>query len=114
MFCKNCGKELDARAVVCPNCGIQVGEMKYSNENIETYTLSIIGFILSFVVTIAGLICSIIAYRKCRDEGLNGKCLAIAGIVVSSVSIALAVTLVIFYILIFVIIFGTLGGMPVQ
>ena len=112
MFCKNCGRELDDRAVVCPNCGIQVGEMKCSNENIETYTLSIIGFILSFVVTIAGLICSIIAYRKCRDEGLNGKSLAIAGIVVSSVSMALAVIFVVIYIIIILGIFGLLITMP--
>ena len=23
MFCKNCGKEIDDKAVVCPYCGVQ-------------------------------------------------------------------------------------------
>ena len=22
MFCKNCGKEIDDRAAICPNCGV--------------------------------------------------------------------------------------------
>lgn len=25
MFCKNCGKEIDDRAVVCPACGVATG-----------------------------------------------------------------------------------------
>lgn len=25
MFCKNCGKEIDDKAYVCPNCGVKVG-----------------------------------------------------------------------------------------
>lgn len=88
MYCRNCGKELDDRAVICPNCGIQVGEFKSNNSNSEINTLSIVGFMLSFFVNIAGLIVSIIAYRKCRDEKINGKGLALAGIIIGAVSIA--------------------------
>lgn len=112
MFCKNCGKELDDRAVICHNCGIQVGEVKYHKDNNDTFILAIIGFVLSFIVSIAGLICSIIAYKKCRDEGANGKGLAIAGIAISSVLIALAVILVFIYVIIILGIFGILITMP--
>ena len=28
MFCKNCGKEIDDKAVVCPNCGVATSEKK--------------------------------------------------------------------------------------
>lgn len=31
MYCKNCGKEIDEKAVVCPHCGVQQG--KLANEN---------------------------------------------------------------------------------
>lgn len=24
MFCKNCGKEIDDKAAICPHCGVQV------------------------------------------------------------------------------------------
>lgn len=27
MFCKNCGREIDDRAVVCPHCGIQQSDL---------------------------------------------------------------------------------------
>lgn len=88
MYCRNCGKELDDRAIICPNCGIQVGELKTDNSNNDVYILAVVGFILSFMVNIAGLIVSIIAYRKCRDEGVNGKGLALAGIIISVISLA--------------------------
>lgn len=88
MFCKNCGKEVNDNAVICPNCGVQLAQLKGSNAVDETKSnsMAVIGFILSFFISIAGLICSIIAYRKCRDEGLGGKGLAVAGIIISAVS----------------------------
>ncbi len=86
MFCKNCGKEIADNAVVCPFCGVQVAEIK-RNEAGKTCTLAIIGFVLSFLISIAGLICSIIARKKCREENLEGDGLALAGIIISSVSI---------------------------
>lgn len=29
MFCKNCGQEIDDKAVVCPHCGVSQREMSY-------------------------------------------------------------------------------------
>lgn len=102
MYCKNCGKEVAENAIVCPNCGVQIGNLKTENINNETCTMAIIGFVLSFFISIAGLICSIIAYRKCRDENLNGKGFAIAGIAISATSMALAV----FFLILFFSILG--------
>lgn len=99
MYCRNCGRELDDRAVICPHCGIQVGQMSNTPTNSgpanRTCDMAIIGFILSFFVSIAGLVCSIIAYRKCRDENLGGKGFAIAGIIISATSMGLALLYVI-------------------
>lgn len=57
----------------------------YPHEN-PGKTMGIVGFVLAFVVSIAGLIVSIIALRKSR-AAKYGNPLAIAGIIISSLSI---------------------------
>lgn len=89
MFCKNCGKEIDDRAVVCPNCGVQVGTVAPA-EN-KTNVLAIVGFIFAFIMPIVGLICSIIGRNKAPECGGNGKGLATAGIVISVVEMVLVI-----------------------
>ncbi|MFB6088721.1 MAG: zinc ribbon domain-containing protein [Candidatus Aenigmatarchaeota archaeon] len=38
-YCQNCGAEIDARAEVCPNCGVRVGYPQQANtdEMVENY-----------------------------------------------------------------------------
>lgn len=120
MYCKYCGSKLDDAAHFCPNCGSAaepVAQPPYASPAQQPYTaqqpyaapvqpsntLAIIGFILSFFISIAGLICSIIGYRNAPQYGGNGRSLAIAGIVISAVSIAVEAFLIIYY---FVILFG--------
>ena len=88
MFCKNCGKEIDDRAMVCPNCGVQVGTVAPA-EN-KTNVLAIVGFIFAFIMPIVGLICSIIGVNNAKNCGGSGKGLAIAGIIVSIVMMILS------------------------
>lgn len=102
MYCKNCGKVIDERAFVCPYCGVQTGN-NASAANNQTNVLAIVGFVLAFLVPIAGLICSIIGKREAPKYGGNGKGLATAGIVISIVEMALAVILIIIYIIVVVI-----------
>lgn len=33
MFCKNCGQEIDDKAVVCPHCGVAQGSLTDSNDS---------------------------------------------------------------------------------
>lgn len=89
MFCKNCGKEIDDNAYVCPHCGVKVEKSELQSQ--EKNTLAIVGFVLSFFIAIAGLICSILAYRKCKNENAPQKGFAVAGIVISAISMALTV-----------------------
>ena len=100
MFCKNCGSEIANDAVVCPHCGVQVGQLSTESSSKEMCVLSIVGFALSFIACLAGLIVSIIAYKQIRENDLNGKSFAIAGIAISAVSLALAVLLISIYIII--------------
>ncbi len=116
MFCYNCGSKLDDKAVICPHCGVQVrtlsddpaafgerdgkhpsvtvarsdvppasAQRSANNEN----ALAIVGFILAFFVPLAGLICSIIGLKK-ANQGAPYKGLAIAGVVISAVSLGIA------------------------
>ena len=92
MFCNNCGNQIDDRAVICPHCGVPVrGAAQTEKGN----PLAIVGFILSFFIAIAGLICSILGYQKCKKEGVPYKGLALAGIIISAVSMALALVILI-------------------
>ena len=129
MFCYNCGKEVDDKAVVCPGCGAVLNEEALSaakaaqarqqaeNKAADkdeffdappqqtpppaysqpapqpapqpvaqgSNTLAIVGFVLSFFVPIAGLICSILGIKRAPQYGGKGQGLAIAGLVISIV-----------------------------
>lgn len=56
----------------------------------KTNTLAILGFIFSFLFSLLGLILSILGLKKSKETG-SGKGLSIAGIVISSVSIAMSI-----------------------
>ena len=95
MFCKNCGKEIDDRAAVCPHCGVPTPNAQQSqvvNVNVtgsHSNGFAIAGFILSFFGGILGLIFSIVGLQKSKLPEYNGsgKGLAIAGIVLSCIAL---------------------------
>lgn len=92
MFCKNCGKDIDSHLLVCPHCGVQVADLDSGDsEPKKMCTLALVGFILSFFISVAGLFCSVLAHDKCQEEDLGGMGFAIAGTVISLVSIVATV-----------------------
>ncbi len=112
MYCKNCGKELPDGAKFCRECGAAQSEA-YTNRNASGFQappyvmpvyvkkeyniLAILGLVFSFLVCIAGLVLSILGYRKADEMGGEGKGLALAGIIVSAVSIGLVVLTLVIY-----------------
>ena len=138
MFCKNCGHEINDKAVVCVNCGVAVTPLTptVTPDNLsdcgtkKTNVCAILGFIFSLIglvvdnsiifttdvtlfygFTIAGLVLSIIGTVKSKKLQ-NGKGLGIAGIVISSVSILLGLifVIVVFGTIILMILFGIAIG----
>ena len=109
MYCRNCGKEIADSAAFCNYCGTPVASTQVPPAQRaqaytatpaggeETNTLAIVGFILSFFVLIAGLVCSILGYKNADKFGGKGKELAVAGIVISAVFMGLAVLTSIIY-----------------
>ena len=101
MFCSNCGNEISENAVICPKCGVATKNFGAANaannaaQPKKDNTLAIVGFILSFFIPIAGLICSIIGYKRSKNEGLEGKNLALAGIIISAVSLGIIASIIV-------------------
>jgi len=54
-------------------------------------TLAIVGFVLAFVVNIAGVVVSFIALSQIKKTGERGRGLAIAGIIIGLLSIVLGI-----------------------
>lgn len=54
MFCRNCGKEIDDKAVVCPNCGVATSEKKKKKKHPILGAIIIIFGILLIVGAVSG------------------------------------------------------------
>ena len=101
MYCKNCGKELDDKAAICPHCGVPLGGYS-STQPRKTNSYAEVGFILSlfcFPAFIA-LICSILGYKNAEKYEDIGKEISLIGIIISGGWIAL---FLIFIVLAFVL-----------
>jgi uncharacterized membrane protein len=53
--------------------------------------LSIVGFVLAFFISIAGLVVSIIALVQIKRTGERGRGLALAGVIISAIAIIISV-----------------------
>lgn len=103
VFCKNCGKEIDDSAYICPHCGVKVAADETKIEkSVEASKkingLGIAGFVVSLVslwlgayfciASIVGLVLSIVGMcwrKKCNS--CNG--LSVAGLVLGIVSLVI-------------------------
>jgi hypothetical protein len=54
-------------------------------------TLAIVGFVLAFVINIAGLVVSLIALSQIKRTGERGRGLAIAGVIISVLSLVIGI-----------------------
>ena len=106
MFCKNCGKEIDEKAVICIHCGCAVEPMvEPTTSTAKVSVCAIIGFCLSLVglflpgwagilCEVAALILSIIGVNEAK-KGKKLKGLAIAGIAISAAGFVICIIVII-------------------
>lgn len=103
MFCKNCGKEIDDKAIVCPNCGVPTDnytavakpaatEQKFNGLALAGMICAIVGLIggnyIFCIPSIVGLILSIVGMVKVK-EYKSGYGFALAGIIVGAVGLVI-------------------------
>lgn len=62
MFCRNCGKELNEKAVVCVNCGAAVNEQSFNQNNITNNSPKKGKGIASMVLGIIALFYVLVAF----------------------------------------------------
>ena len=113
MFCKYCGKPLLDNADICLKCGkfvdkapvvtqpsVQPTKPSAPTSSMgSAYILAIISFVLSLIpiVSLGGFVTSIISLCQYKSrEKKEGKGLAVAGLVISSLFLALIVLAIIF------------------
>lgn len=90
-FCTNCGKEISDPSGVCPDCS----QLEMASEEQKSNVCAIIGFILSFILPLIGIVFSAIGISKASKMEGNGKGLAIAGLIISIVHFLLRIALII-------------------
>lgn len=106
MFCKNCGKEIDDKAVICIHCGVAVQpltavreteEKKMNVFGIVGFILSIVAFFLSFycVVPVCAVVFSAIGMTK-RKNCTSANKLTLAGLILSIIALVLDVFMLVY------------------
>lgn len=68
--------------------------------------MAIAGFVCSFLFSIVGLVLSIIGYNQTKKTGEKGKELALAGIIISGLSIVMTIVMIIAFVAIGVSVLG--------
>ena len=92
-YCRHCGAELVDEAVVCPKCGVAAGDGATGlNGERKQNMLGIVGFILSFFTGPIAFIVSLIGLIQGRKKGEKVG-FAIAGLVLSAISLVFAIIL---------------------
>lgn len=94
MYCNNCGREIDDKANVCPNCGVKPEKR---NVIVEDEHSSTVGWgVLSFFIPIVGLILYLLWQdSRPRAAKTSGKCALISVIVRVGLGVVYAIIYVI-------------------
>ena len=71
----------------------------------KTNLLAILSLVGAFVFSLAGLVLGIIALKQIKQTGEQGRGLALAGIIISSIAIVLAII----YVIVIVAVIGSAG-----
>jgi len=95
-YCRNCGKEIDENAFVCPNCGVLVNEKKCSGfikEDKGGFGWGLLGFLVPVIGLFLYLIWKDDKPLTAKAIGLGAIIALVTGIVLTIITyiIALAV-----------------------
>lgn len=70
MFCRNCGKEIDDQAVVCPHCGVQQKEFT-PNDDTGSIGWGILGCCIPIVGLVLWLIWKDTKPKNAKSAGIG-------------------------------------------
>ena len=101
MYCKNCGKEIDDKAVICPSCGVPVQDIAKTTNAVVEDDSSYLWGILGCCIPIVGLVLFLV-WKDTKPK--SAKAAGIGAIVC-------AVCIILLYAFIFFMAFVTARGM---
>lgn len=105
MYCKNCGKEIDDNAVICPHCGVQQKVFTVEIQKPQSNRCGVAGFVLSiisiwlgiFIIPeMIGFILSCVGMKLRKERGNKG--VTVAGLIIN-------IIVLLFYVFLFVLMF---------
>ena len=95
MFCKNCGKEVNEKAVVCIHCGCAIEQPKIEKSNSTTgEEKTTIGIIMAIFLGLIGLVIGLLLYPSAtveRDTFVKGWVKGFVAMLIISVVLAIFV-----------------------
>ena len=93
MYCPECGTQIPDQSNFCPQCGAAVRkrtaplDFQFSMLSIAGFACSLLALRLGGIVGVAAVILSAMGFQQCKKQGLKGKELSVAGIVIGAVAI---------------------------
>ena len=100
MFCRNCGKEVNDNAVICPGCGCETGKKSTSLANANDASSFGYAF-LGFLIPIVGLILFLMWKNEYPLRAKSAGKGALISVIIS----------VVFVVIYYVIIIAAIGSM---
>lgn len=97
MFCKNCGEQIDDRAVICPKCGVPVNNNAFSQNDAPSAGFGILSFFFPLIGLILYLVWKDQSPLKAKSAGTG----ALIGFI-------MGIALTILYIIVVVVIIGSI------
>ena len=89
MYCRNCGREIDDRAVICPHCGVPVETEKAKPGTpglcIAGFVISLFSIWLGVFLCIPSIVLSTMGNRWARENGFHSG-LGTAGLVIGIIT----------------------------
>ncbi|MDO4355852.1 MAG: zinc ribbon domain-containing protein [Clostridia bacterium] len=80
-YCKNCGKEIDGKAVICPHCGVPQSDSSQSSVDSGSFGYGILGFCIPIVGLILWLVWKRDRPQSAKVAGTGALISVIIGIV---------------------------------
>ena len=84
-FCKNCGKEIDDNAVVCPHCGVQQAQVQQAVVDEGGFLWGCLGFCIPLVGLILFLVWHDTKPKTAKAAGMG----ALISVIISAIGYAL-------------------------
>ena len=86
MYCKNCGQEVDEKAVICPKCGCETGRTSMQEKDAPSTGLWILGFLIPIVGLILYLTEKDKNPQKAKSAGQGALWSVIIGAIIGVIS----------------------------